>query len=91
VDASTASLITSTALAQNVDPNLALAVANAESGGNQYTSSGNLVTSSTGAVGVFQLKSRGPEAGVRSTLASNSFLLMAISAGSSIAQAAPRS
>jgi hypothetical protein len=56
VDASTASLITSTALSQGVDPNLALAVANAESGGNQYTSSGNLVTSSTGAVGIFQLE-----------------------------------
>ena len=56
MDAATASLITSTALAQNVDPNPALAVANAESGGQQYTSSGNLVTSSTGAIGVLQLE-----------------------------------
>lgn len=56
VDAATTSLITSTALAQGVDPNLALAVANAESGGSQYTSSGSLVTSSAGAVGVFQLE-----------------------------------
>jgi hypothetical protein len=40
----------------NVDPALALAVAQAESGGQQYDSRGNLLTSPAGAVGVMQLE-----------------------------------
>ena len=40
----------------NVDPALALAVAQAESGGRQYDANGNLLTSSAGAVGVMQLE-----------------------------------
>jgi soluble lytic murein transglycosylase-like protein len=38
-----------------VPPALAIAVANQESGGNQYDSSGNVLTSSAGALGVMQL------------------------------------
>ena len=47
--------IISYASQNNVDPSLALAVAQAESGGQQYDSSGNLLTSPAGAVGVMQL------------------------------------
>jgi hypothetical protein len=39
-----------------VDPTLALAVAQAESGGQQYNSSGGVLTSSAGALGVMQLE-----------------------------------
>lgn len=38
-----------------VDPNLALAVAQQESGGRQFDASGNVIKSSAGALGVFQL------------------------------------
>lgn len=48
-------LITQQAQAMGVDPSIALAVAQTESGTNQWTASGNLVTSSAGAIGVFQL------------------------------------
>jgi hypothetical protein len=50
------SQICSAAQAQGVDCNLAIAVANAESGGNQYNNDGSVVTSSAGAVGIFQLE-----------------------------------
>jgi soluble lytic murein transglycosylase-like protein len=40
----------------NVDPSLAIAVAQAESGGQQYDASGDVLTSSAGAVGVMQLE-----------------------------------
>ena len=49
-------LITQEAQAQGVDPSIALAVAQTESGTKQWTAAGNLVTSSTGALGVFQLE-----------------------------------
>jgi len=48
--------IVSYAQQNNVDPSLALAVAQAESGGAQYDSSGNVLTSPAGAVGVMQLE-----------------------------------
>lgn len=48
-------LITQQAQAQGVDPSIALAVAQTESGTKQWTAGGNLVTSSAGALGVFQL------------------------------------
>ncbi len=48
-------LITQQAQAQGVDPAIALAVAQTESGTSQWTKTGNLVTSSAGAQGVFQL------------------------------------
>ena len=52
---SLASSIYSQALAQNVPPAIALAVAQQESGISQWTPSGNLVTGTSGEVGVFQL------------------------------------
>jgi soluble lytic murein transglycosylase-like protein len=48
-------LITQEATAQGVPPAIALSVAQTESGIAQWTPSGNLVTSSAGALGVFQL------------------------------------
>lgn len=48
-------LITQQANAIGVDPAIALAVAQTESGTKQWTSNGGLVTSSAGAQGVFQL------------------------------------
>jgi soluble lytic murein transglycosylase-like protein len=50
------STIASLATQNNVDPSLALAVAQAESGGQQYDASGNPLTSSAGAVGIMQLE-----------------------------------
>lgn len=47
--------IYSAALAQGVPPAIALGVAQQESGINQWTPSGNLVTGSAGEIGVFQL------------------------------------
>ena len=52
---SLASSIYSQALAQNVPPAIALAVAQQESGISQWTPNGNLVTGTSGEVGVFQL------------------------------------
>jgi soluble lytic murein transglycosylase-like protein len=49
------STITQIAQQYGVDPSLALAVANQESGGQQYNSSGGVLTSSAGAQGIFQL------------------------------------
>jgi soluble lytic murein transglycosylase-like protein len=49
-------LITQQAQKQGVDPAIALAVAQTESGTNQWTAGGNVVTSSAGARGVFQLE-----------------------------------
>ncbi len=49
-------LITQQAQAQGVDPAIALAVAQTESGTSQWTPSGSVVTSSAGARGVFQLE-----------------------------------
>lgn len=43
------------ALAMGVDPGLALAVANQESGGREYDKHGRLITSPVGAMGIFQL------------------------------------
>jgi Transglycosylase SLT domain len=40
----------------NVDPSIALAVAQAESGGRQYDANGNLIVSSAGALGIMQLE-----------------------------------
>lgn len=48
-------LITQQAQAQGVDPAIALAVAQTESGTTQWSGSGNVVTSPKGALGVFQL------------------------------------
>jgi len=56
VTSATANQITTAALNAGIDPNLAIQVANAESGGNQYNSSGGVLTSSTGAQGIFQLE-----------------------------------
>jgi len=50
-----ASQIYTTALAQGVPPAIALAVAQQESGIQQWTPGGNLVTGSAGEIGVFQL------------------------------------
>jgi Transglycosylase SLT domain len=50
------STIVDAAQENNVDPGLALAVAQAESGGQQYDASGNVLTSSAGALGVMQLE-----------------------------------
>jgi soluble lytic murein transglycosylase-like protein len=50
-----ASLIYAQSLAQNVPPAIALAVAQQESGISQWTPSGNLVTGTSGEIGVFQL------------------------------------
>lgn len=50
--------IVSAAQQNNVDPSLALAVAQAESGGQQFDSSGNVLTSPAGALGVMQLEPR---------------------------------
>jgi soluble lytic murein transglycosylase-like protein len=49
------SLITQEAQAQGVPPSIALAVAQKESNTSQWTQSGNLVTGSSGEIGVFQL------------------------------------
>jgi soluble lytic murein transglycosylase-like protein len=54
-DVNLASLIYQEALAQNVPPSIALAVAQKESGISQWTPSGNLVTGTSGEVGVFQI------------------------------------
>lgn len=48
--------IASTATALNIPPALALAQANAESGQKQFNPDGSLVTSSAGAIGIFQLE-----------------------------------
>jgi soluble lytic murein transglycosylase-like protein len=48
-------LIYQQALASGVPPQIALAVAQQESGTSQWTQSGNLVTGSSGEIGVFQL------------------------------------
>lgn len=50
------STIASLATQNNVDPSLALAVAQAESGGQQYDANGAPLTSSAGAIGVMQLE-----------------------------------
>lgn len=50
------SLIVDEANAQGVPPSIALGVAQTESGISQWTPSGSLVTSSTGALGIFQLE-----------------------------------
>ena len=50
-----ASLIYQQALTSGVPPAIALAVAQKESGVSQWTSSGGLVTGSSGEIGVFQL------------------------------------
>jgi soluble lytic murein transglycosylase-like protein len=49
------SLIYSEALAKGVPPSIALAVAQQESGVSQWTPNGNLVTGTSGEVGVFQI------------------------------------
>lgn len=49
------SLIQQQAVAQGVPPAIALAVATKESGISQWTANGNLVTGSSGEIGVFQL------------------------------------
>ena len=49
------SLITAQANAQGVPPAIALAVAQKESGTAQWTQTGNLVTGTSGEIGVFQL------------------------------------
>lgn len=54
-NATLAAQIQAEALAQGVPPAIALAVAQKESGIFQYTSSGQLVTGSSGEIGVFQL------------------------------------
>src|SRR5581483_2703002 len=54
-DVNLRNLIIQQAQAQGLDPNLALRVASAESGICQWTPNGNVVTSSAGARGVFQL------------------------------------
>jgi soluble lytic murein transglycosylase-like protein len=54
-DVNLASLIYQEALAQNVPPSIALAVAQKESGISQWTPNGNLVTGTSGEVGVFQI------------------------------------
>lgn len=48
-------LITKEAIAQGIDPSIALGVAQTESGIAQWTPGGNVVTSPKGALGVFQL------------------------------------
>ncbi len=48
-------LIYQQALASGVPPSIALAVAQQESGVSQWTKNGNLVTGSSGEIGVFQL------------------------------------
>jgi len=48
-------LLQSAAARYGLDPALVIAQANAESGGRQYDSSGNVLTSSAGALGVMQL------------------------------------
>jgi soluble lytic murein transglycosylase-like protein len=54
-NATIAAQIQAEALAQGVPPQIALAVAQQESGVFQYTSNGALVTGSSGEIGVFQL------------------------------------
>jgi soluble lytic murein transglycosylase-like protein len=49
------SLIRAAAAQYGVDPNLALAVAQQESGGKQYNSAGRVLTSPQGAMGIMQL------------------------------------
>ena len=49
-------MLTDAANEFGLDPNLVIAQATAESGGNQYDSSGNVLTSSAGAMGVMQLE-----------------------------------
>jgi soluble lytic murein transglycosylase-like protein len=49
-------LLNAAAARYNVPPALAIAVANQESGGNQFNSSGGVLTSSAGAMGVMQLE-----------------------------------
>lgn len=49
-------LITSEANAQGVDPSIALAVAQTESGTCQWAPDGSVITSYAGAIGVFQLE-----------------------------------
>jgi soluble lytic murein transglycosylase-like protein len=48
-------LIAQQAIANGVPPQIALAVAQQESGTSQWTASGNLVTGTSGEIGVFQL------------------------------------
>jgi soluble lytic murein transglycosylase-like protein len=48
-------LLNSAAAKYSVPASLAIAVANQESGGNQYTADGGVLTSSAGALGVMQL------------------------------------
>src|SRR5271167_4274777 len=48
-------LLNAAAAEYNVSPSLVIAVANQESGGNQFDSSGKVLTSSAGAMGVMQL------------------------------------
>jgi soluble lytic murein transglycosylase-like protein len=48
-------LLNAAAAEYNVPPALAIAVANQESGGNQFNSEGGVLTSSAGALGVMQL------------------------------------
>jgi len=48
-------LLNAAAAEYNVPPALAIAVANQESGGNQYNSEGGVLTSPAGALGVMQL------------------------------------
>lgn len=48
-------LVNAAAARYNVPPALAIAVANQESGGNQYNAEGGVLTSSAGALGVMQL------------------------------------
>ncbi len=55
VNISLPSLIYQQALASGVPPSIALAVAQQESGVAQWTPNGNLVTGSSGEIGVFQL------------------------------------
>jgi soluble lytic murein transglycosylase-like protein len=55
VNISLPGLIQQQALASGVPPAIALAVAQQESGVSQWTASGNLVTGSSGEIGVFQL------------------------------------
>jgi len=55
MNASIGSLITQYASAAGVPPEVALAVATQESGGNQFNSNGSLVTGTSGEIGVFQL------------------------------------
>jgi soluble lytic murein transglycosylase-like protein len=55
VNASLPQMIYDQALAQGVQPSIALAVAQQESGISQWQANGNLVTGSSGEIGVFQI------------------------------------